>query len=232
MKKGMIIAIDGPAGVGKSSVCKLLAKHLGYTYLDTGAMYRAMAWSAIVEDLNLDDESEIARRLALLPLRFVIENGALGIFYKEKRLDDELRQPEISVRASHISQLKCVRDYLTRCQRQLGERGGIVAEGRDMTTIVFPDAPVRVYLTADLKARTERRFLEYRNKGIAADRASLEAQIKARDEADEQRALAPLRAAPGVCVVDTSHMSISEVVTQLMALIPLETAEKDASIQG
>ncbi len=232
MKKGMIIAIDGPAGVGKSTVCKLLAKHLGYAYLDTGAMYRAMAWSAIAENLNLDDESEIARRLELLPLRFTIENGALSIFYKEKRLDDELRQPEISVRASHISQLKCVRDYLTRCQRQLGERGGIVAEGRDMTTVVFPDAPVRVYLTADLKARTERRFLEYRNKGIAADRAGLEAQIKARDEADEQRALAPLRATPGVRVVDTSHMNISEVVTQLMVLIPLETAEKDASIRG
>jgi len=232
VKKGMIIAIDGPAGVGKSTVCKLLAKHLGYTYLDTGAMYRAMAWAAIAENLNLDDESEIARRLALLPLRFTIENGALSIFYKEKKLDDELRQPEISVRASHISQLKCVRDYLTRCQRQLGERGGIVAEGRDMTTVVFPDAPVRIYLAADLKARTGRRFLEYRNKGIAADRAGLEAQIKARDEADEQRVLAPLRAAPGVCVVDTSHMNISEVVTQLMTLIPLETAEKDASIRG
>jgi CMP/dCMP kinase len=225
VSKVMIIAIDGPAGVGKSTVCRLLARRLGYTYLDTGAMYRAMAWSAIAEDLSLDNENEIARRLELLPLRFTIENGALSIFYKGKRLDDELRQPEIAARASHISQLKGVRDYLTRCQRQLGERGGIVAEGRDMTTVVFPDAPVRVYLTADLKARTERRFLEYLSKGIAADRASLEAQIRARDEADEQRALAPLRAIPGVCVVDTSHMNISEVVTKLMALIPRETAE-------
>ncbi len=134
--------------------------------------------------------------------------------------------------ASRISQYKCVRDYLTRCQRQLGERGRIVAEGRDMTTVVFPDAPVRVFLTASLKTRTERRLLEYRSMGVDARYADLEAQIRARDEADEQRALAPLRATPGVFVVDTSDMKITEVVAHLLAMVRRESAEKEGLIRA
>jgi cytidylate kinase len=231
VKKSLIVAVDGPAGAGKSTVCKLLAKQLGYTYLDTGAMYRAMAWTALKEKLNIEDESEIARHIELLPLRFALENGAIHIFYGEKRLDEELRRPDISGHASQISQLKCVRNYLTRCQRKLGERGGIVAEGRDMTTIVFPDAPVRVYLQADLKVRAQRRLLEYRAKGITADFTNLEEQIRARDAADEQRALAPLLAAPGVRILDTSHMDIPEVVQHLLEIIHREALEKDTSIE-
>jgi CMP/dCMP kinase len=228
----MIIAIDGPAGAGKSTVCKLLAEHLEYTYLDTGAMYRAVAWAATAEHLNIDDESELSRGLESLRIRFEIENGALNILYQDRRLDAELRRPEISGQASRISQFKCVRDYLTRCQRQLGERGRIVAEGRDMTTVVFADAPVRVYLTASLKARTERRLRQYREMGIDVDYDGLEAQIRARDEADERRALAPLRATPGVCVVDTSQMNVTEVVEHLLAMVVRDRAEKDTSIRA
>lgn len=215
----MVIAVDGPAGAGKSTVCRLLAAQLGYTYLDTGAMYRAVAWWVEAERLNVEDEAALSQRLEHQPLRFALDKGALSIFVDSRRLDQELRRPEMAASASRISQLKCVRDYLTCWQRRLGAGGGIVAEGRDMTTVVFPDAPVRIFLTADLRARTQRRLVEYREKGITVDAASLEDQIRTRDEADARRALAPLRAAPGVHVVDTSEMTISGVVEHLLGLI-------------
>lgn len=225
----MVIAVDGPAGAGKSTVCRLLAAQLGYVYLDTGAMYRAVAWLVEAEKLDEENEATLAERFADDPLRFALDNGTLSIFVGGRRLDEELRRPEMALKASRISQLKCVRNYLTRCQRQLGQGGGIVAEGRDMTTVVFPDAPVRIFLTADLRARTQRRLAEYREKGIMVDAASLEAQIQARDDADAKRTLAPLQAAPGVHVVDTSQMSIAAVVEHLLGLICRSGTGEDAS---
>ncbi|GLI35043.1 (d)CMP kinase [Desulforhabdus amnigena] len=215
----MIIAIDGPAGAGKSTVCRLLAKELGYVYLDTGAMYRALAWALLEEGLTCKEESQWAKYLPDLSLRFAIKEGVLTISYRGKPLDEELRQPEIAQKASRISQSASVRTFLTHWQRTLALDGRIVAEGRDMGTVVFPYAPVKVFLTADLATRTKRRMAQYLEKGISVEYSALEAQIRERDEADQKRALAPLKPAQGALLLDTSGMDISGVMTRLLEFV-------------
>lgn len=215
----MIVAVDGPAGAGKSTVCRLLAEKLGFVYLDSGAMYRALAWVLVQQHVEPEDSAEFSSRLARLPFRFHIENDALAISYQGRRLQEELRQPEIAGAASRISQIAAVRTHLTAWQRQLATMGNVVAEGRDMTTVVFPQAQVKVFLTADLATRARRRFLEYQQKNIPADYASIEAQIRDRDLADQQRSLAPLRAAPDALIVDTSCLAIEQVVGHLAVIV-------------
>ncbi len=215
----MIITIDGPAGAGKSTVCRLLAKALGYVYLDTGAMYRAIAWALKEKGKTCAEDGECAACLPTLPLRFFIAEGALTITCNGRFLDDELREPEITREASRISQSAAVRTFLTEWQRRLASDGRVVAEGRDMGTVVFPHAPVKVFLTADLATRTQRRQAQYREKGISVDYAELEAQIRERDAADAERALAPLRPAPDALLLDTSGMDISGVMERLLRFV-------------
>lgn len=215
----MIIAIDGPAGAGKSTVCKQLAARLHYLYLDTGAMYRAVAWAVsrqLASDLGPD---QIAAALPALPLRFRIENQQLRILFDGLELSDQLRSPEITAQASNISQLPAVRDFLTTWQRRLAAGHGVVAEGRDMATVVFPDADLKVFLSADLATRTERRYRQWCEQGITCARSELEARIAARDQADRERRLAPLRAAQDAHRIDTSGLSIEQVVNRLLELV-------------
>ncbi|MEN6440272.1 MAG: (d)CMP kinase [Syntrophobacter sp.] len=211
----MIIAIDGPAGAGKSTVCRILAQRLRFLYLDTGAMYRALAWALLGEKRD-QTESEVAARLPLIPLQFSIREARLEIRVNGRALDEEIRNPEISDEASRISRMEPVRSFLLSWQRKLAEQGDIVAEGRDTATVVFPAAELKVFLTADLSARINRRLAEYTQKGMNITHEEMEKQIRERDEADAGRKLAPMKAARGSLILDTSRLNISEVVERLV----------------
>lgn len=227
----MIVTVDGPAGAGKSTVCRLLAKALGFTYLDTGAMYRAVAWAWLQASAErhgrgagsstslLMDGPPDEETLRELPLTFGIEKGSMTIHHHETKLEQQIRSEEISRLSSQFSQEACVRLFLTDRQRRLAEKGDIVAEGRDMGSVVFPDAAVKVYLTASLRARTLRRQAEYEQRGEPVDYSVLEAEIRARDERDSGRRLAPMRPADDAVLVDTSDLSIPEVVSLLEELV-------------
>ncbi|MFZ0932533.1 MAG: (d)CMP kinase [Syntrophobacteraceae bacterium] len=219
----MIIAVDGPAGAGKSTVCKILAKRLGFVYLDTGAMYRALAWALNTgsaepglqpkADPDEDQVRELLERR--IPLFFFIKENRLEISYGERLLSEELRSPEMSEAASRISRLRVVREFLVAWQRKLAEQGNIVAEGRDTATVVFPKADLKVFLTADLQARAKRRFAEYTEKGISLSLEDMQERIRERDEADSNRDHSPMRPAEGAILLDTSHLSIEEAVVRL-----------------
>ena len=220
----MIITVDGPAGSGKSTVSKLLANRLGYLYLDSGAMYRAVAW-AIKKERSEKEERDITSVLYRLPLRFSIHENELRIFYGDLLLGEELRKPEIAKLASQFSQLAPVRYFLTEWQRNLAKGKNVVAEGRDMATVVFPEAEVKIFLTADPSIRALRRFMEYRERGIERDLASIRREIVMRDRADEGRDLAPLKPAPDAYVLDTSNLDIDQVVDRLLKLIEEKNSE-------
>lgn len=227
----MIVTVDGPAGAGKSTVCRLLAKELGFTYLDTGAMYRAVAWAWRYAVGRADglDPADLPRwveppgpdmeSLQKLPLQFGVENGSMTILHQNEPLEDQIRSPEITRLSSRLSGEASVRALLTEWQRRLARTGDVVAEGRDMGSVVFPHATVKVFLTASLRARTLRRLAEYEQKGIAIDYAALEEDIRSRDERDAGRQLAPMRAAEDAVWVDTSAMTIAEVVCLLKELV-------------
>ena len=215
----MIVAVDGPAGSGKSTVCRRLALELGYAYLDTGSMYRAVAYALSQEGIPWDVEALIDERISGLPLRFAVEDGAMKVYHREALVGPELRGAEAARGASTVSQLGAVRRFLTERQRMLGKAGRMVAEGRDMGTVVFPDAPVKVFLTASIDARTRRRMEDYRARGVPADYDNLAALIHERDEADSRRELAPLKAAHDAVVLDTSDLSFEEVVERLLILV-------------
>lgn len=218
MPRAPIVAIDGPAGAGKSTVTRALARSLGLTYLDTGAMYRALAWWVLRQGVNPCDPVAVAPLLEGLALDLSQnDQGQLVIQVNGHDVSTAIRSPEVTAVVSSVAAHPCVRRSLTTLQRHLGERGGLVAEGRDIGTAVFPDAECKIFLTASVAERARRRAVDLRQQGYAVpDLSELERQIAERDDQDSTRREAPLRQAPDALVLVTDGMGIEEVIQALV----------------
>ena len=221
----IIIAIDGPAASGKSTTAKLLAKKLDYTYLDTGAMYRACALQAMRQGIALEDRAAISAMMDTLEIK--IEQGLEGnlIYLSGEDISAAIRTPEVSNMASAISAIPEVRIKMVELQRRLGEAGGVILDGRDIGTVVFPNAQCKFFLVADIKARAMRRFLELQAKGMEVSLEQITMDLEARDKADSSRAMAPLKPAPDAILVDTGKLSIKGQVNKLWKIIRAKLEE-------
>ncbi len=220
-RQGFVVTIDGPAGAGKSTVARALALRLGYAYFDTGALYRAMAWGFHQAGIDCRDTSAMEAFLAAMDIRVSLEEGVTRTIIDNEDVTAHLRSPEMSRLASTVAELPQVRERLLPIQRQYGQRGGIVAEGRDIGTRVFPEAEVKFFLEADLETRTARRHRETVQVGYAETSGEIRRHIQERDAKDRSRDVAPLTPADDAVVIDSSSLTIDQVVERLMKWIPV-----------
>jgi cytidylate kinase len=216
----MIIAIDGPAGAGKSTVAKLVAKSLGYLYIDTGAMYRALTLKVIREGVDINNQEKIAE-LALKSKIDLINNtdGTISVFLDGQDVSIDIRKPEITKSVSDVAKIQAVREVMLKNQRKLGEKGNVVLDGRDIGTVVFPDAERKFYVDADLKERVSRRYKELKGMGQDVPRDAVDTDLSNRDKIDSSRKFAPLKKADDAIFLDTTHLTIEEVVSKLLSYI-------------
>ena len=212
MKK--IIAVDGPAGAGKSTVSKICAAKLGYTYIDTGAMYRAVALKVLQSGKPVDDSLivDVTR-----DIRIELDESA-RVFLDGHEVTTQIRTPEVSRGASLVAKVGFVRQKLTELQRQMASRGNVIMDGRDIGTQVLPNADLKIFLTATVAERARRRFEELKSKGLAADLAQIETEITLRDKQDSEREIAPLAQAEDAILLDTTRLTIDEVVAEILRL--------------
>ena len=216
MKK-LVVAIDGPAGAGKSTVAQLAAKELGYTYIDTGAMYRAVAWKVLQQGGEVTDE----KILAVVPdidVDLSYENGKTTVRVDGQDVTSEIRTPEVSRIVSQVAALGPVREKMVELQRAMAEEGGVLMDGRDIGTHVLPQADVKIFLTASIEERAQRRYREMREKGYDVELAKLQEDIAARDKADMEREISPLVQADDATLLDTTGMTIPEVVARIIGM--------------
>ncbi len=214
-----VVTIDGPSAAGKSTTARLVAERLGFLYLDTGAFYRALALKALREGLRAEEAGGLAAMARATAIDFTGSPAAAHVFLDGEDVTAEIRTPAVSEMASRVAAVPEVRRLLVAWQRALRARGPLVGEGRDLGTVVFPDAEVKVYLDADLETRARRRCRELHARGIAVQLEAVRDDLARRDERDRSRADSPLRAAEGAIVVDTSGMELEEQVKAVLDLV-------------
>tara|TARA_B100001996_G_scaffold189917_1_gene145253 strand:+ start:16 stop:723 length:708 start_codon:yes stop_codon:yes gene_type:complete len=228
MKRKPIIAIDGPAGAGKSTITKAFAERFHFIYLDTGAMYRAVTWLILNNSINLNDQVEVKHLLKDSKLEF--KNSKLveqKIFINNIDVTDKIRSPEVTSKVSEVAKQQFVRELLTKQQQQMGSNGGLIAEGRDIGTAVFPDAEVKIFLTASPKERAKRRSLDLETRGYEySSIENLEKEIIQRDKKDSERKIAPLKKAQDAMELITDGMNIKDVLNELTYLFRSKIPEE------
>ena len=216
----IIITIDGPAGVGKTTVAKILAQRLGFTYVDTGAMYRAVALMSLEKGISVDNVKLLGEEAQKLKLHFKQDGDNIRIFLEERDITNLIRTPEIDMLASTVSKVKEVREALWHLQKDLAQRlKRAIFEGRDMGTVVFPEAPIKFFLTASAEVRAERRWKQLRAAGKEVEYQEIYEALLKRDKQDSERQIAPLRPAPDAIIIDTTHLDIEEVVNRMQTYI-------------
>jgi cytidylate kinase len=226
----MIVTIDGPAGAGKSTIARAVAAKLGYVYLDTGALYRAIAWKALVTGTDMTDPAAMTRLCQQTRLEILhTPDGGMAVSVDGKPLGDEIRTPEVTRAAAQVAALPEVRKWLLPRQQAFGRRpdvAGVVAEGRDLGTKIFPEAPAKFFFRADAAERARRRHAELLAAGKVLDLAETRSALDARDDRDQSREIAPLTAAEDAVVIDTTRLSVDEVVSHLLKVIEAKAAHR------
>jgi len=219
VKRKAIISIDGPAGAGKTTIAKMVSRRLGYDYIDTGAMYRAIGWKTIREKIDLKAKRDIIRMVRNTRVELKKKAGTIRVLLDGKDVTNKIRSKRSAEAASILGTMPEVREQLVKIQRREGSSGGIVVEGRDIGTIVFPQADYKFYLDASIKERALRKYRELRAKGQREELAQLEQAIRSRDRRDRNRGVAPLKIASDALLIDSTHMSRKEVVDFILARI-------------
>ena len=220
MKRGIIITIDGTSGAGKGTLARAIAKRLGYSYLDTGAMYRAIALLIHRKNINIDNEKRLSEMLLQTHISFERDqNSNLRVFLNREDVTEEIRAPEISKLSSDVATKKVVRDYLRGMQRRIALKGNIVTEGRDMGTYVFPNADFKFYIDASLPERARRRWIQLKESGIKVSIEEVKSDIEGRDKQDKERLESPLHPAPDAVIIDTTNLTVDKAVEKIMKTI-------------
>lgn len=224
--KRITIAIDGPSASGKSTIAKSLAKALGYIYVDSGAMYRAVTLYFLENDVPIDNADAVAEALEHISIRFMRNERGNCTILNDRDVESEIRQMRVSEHVSQVAAIKAVRTEMVTQQYEMGKNKGIVMDGRDIGTVVFPDAEVKIFVTADIEERAKRRYAELKKKGNEVSFGEILQNLRERDRIDSTRAVSPLRKADDAIEIDNTHLSLEEQLELAQAIVEEKTGEK------